>query len=161
MKSIFIDKEIVLPRGSRAIKIGLLFILLAVFFILSCSNSKHDEYVQIITSTKWQYDADAIRAEVGSFSVSNKVYTAMEQMLARLDGAVFSFYPDGKMMLEVNDIQNDGTWFISADGKEFAMLLIGTLKDPYKIREITKERFILEIDHSKGMTFPKIFIPVE
>jgi len=161
MKSIFIDKEIVLPRGPRAIKIRIIFILLAGFFILSCGSSKHDEYVQIITSTKWQYDADAIRAEVGSFSLSDRVYNALEQMLVRLDGAVFSFYPDGKMMLEVNDIQNDGTWFISADGKEFAMLLIGTLKEPYKIREITNERFILEVDQAKGMTFPKIFIPVE
>ena len=143
----------------------ILFLLLPLFLISSCTgNSEERVYtnnVKIVTSTKWKYDADAIREAAKSTLKTNQDEDLMNGALSRLQNAAFIFNEDGSMMLDAPQKQYLGTWELTKDSKEFFILLEGTSSIGNTVSKITKDRIVLAADYEKGSIFPKIFIPTE
>jgi len=136
-------------------KFTLLVLLPAILY--ACGNGELAKQ-KLIGS--WRYDVQSILDTVRAHNPSETEWAMVEGVMTIYKDAIFDFQEDGTLIVVTNGIKQDGTWEMSADGRQLSINLSGPGK-PNDVVELTADRLTLAPIPDMGLFYKRIFIPVE
>jgi hypothetical protein len=146
-------------------------LILALPLLAGCGGeqkTKQESVTNILSSTTWQYDNEAILADFKKDGVSDTDLTLVNSILGRLQNSRWNFLKDGTLeILDLKGLQG-GTWEYNARQNTLSITVFGTVPSmPLPIESITPEQIvllppILEEGDVRSATpkFKRIFKPV-
>lgn len=141
-----------------------MLLLAAVLCFAACineSSNKKQQYAQILTEKKWQFDWTAMRDTLMSRPVSDRDIRFFETFEARSKNAIFEFKEDGKLNIFTSDSEYQvGLWSLDGQNNTIKMELYQTaLSSPLPIMELNKERVVLGPNPKAPYAINRIFVP--
>lgn len=120
------------------------------------STQETEQVVEILTKSRWKYDAEAMQKVLSEKNQDGKIEQRMKRNIAQMEGGQFIFNPDGRLQILLPKINIRGDW--SVEDKILNIKVDGSVNIPHPILEYSAERVVLDIDPGKS-SFPRVFIP--
>lgn len=133
-------------------------VLLPLVGCSSQSTQKTEKLNEILTQTRWKYDADAMLKILAEKNQDGKIEQRMKRNITQMEGGHFIFNPDGRMQILLPKINIRGDWSIG-DGV-LNIKIDGSVNVPHPILDYKKDRVELDIDPDKS-SFPRVFVPAQ
>ena len=122
----------------------------------SQSTQKTEKLAEILTSTRWKYDGEAMLQLLANNNQDGKIEQRMKRNIAQMKDGYFIFNPDGRLQILLPKINIRGDWSV-ADGV-LNIKVDGSVNVPHPIINYSKERVELDIDPNRS-SFPRVFVP--
>ena len=120
------------------------------------STPKTEKVVEILTKTRWKYDAPAMQKLLAEKNQDGKIEQRMKRNISQMEDGQFIFKPDGRLQILLPKINIRGDW--SVEDNVLNIKVDGSVNVPHPILEYSAERVVLDIDPGKT-SFPRVFIP--
>lgn len=133
-------------------------VLLPLVGCSSQSTQKTEKLNEILTQTRWKYDADAMLKILAEKNQDGKIEQRMKRNITQMEGGHFIFNPDGRMQILLPKINIRGDWSVG-DGV-LNIKIDGSVNVPHPILDYKKDRVELDIDPDKS-SFPRVFVPAQ
>jgi len=133
-------------------------VLLPLVGCSSQSTQKTEKLNEILTQTRWKYDADAMLKILAVKNQDGKIEQRMKRNITQMEGGQFIFNPDGRLQILLPKINIRGDWSV---GEGILNIKIdGSVNVPHPILNYQKDRIELDIDPDKS-SFPRVFVPAQ
>ena len=133
-------------------------VLLPLVGCSSQSTQKTEKLNEILTQTRWKYDAEAMLKILAEKNQDGKIEQRMKRNITQMEGGHFIFNPDGRLQILLPKINIRGDWSV---GEGVLNIKIdGSVNVPHPILNYQKDRVELDIDPDKS-SFPRVFVPAQ
>ncbi len=133
-------------------------VLLPLVGCSSQSTQKTEKLNEILTQTRWKYDADAMLKILAEKNQDGKIEQRMKRNITQMEGGHFIFNPDGRLQILLPKINIRGDWSV---GEGILNIKIdGSVNVPHPILNYQKDRVELDIDPDRS-SFPRVFVPAQ
>lgn len=122
----------------------------------SQSTQKTEKLAEILTSTRWKYDGEAMLQLLANNNQDGKIEQRMKRNIAQMDGGYFIFKPDGRLQILLPKINIRGDW--SVEDGILNIKVDGSLNVPHPILKYSTDRVEVDIDQGRS-SFPRVFVP--
>lgn len=145
-----------------------LSIVLLFVSVSACTDQqlkKRTEYVDILTSSVWMYDVDAIVNDSKREGISDRDLTRIQGIMSRLSNSRWQFLKDGTLEIEDLKGMQGGKWSLNMKDNTLSIMVYGTVATtPLPIESITPEQIVLlpepkEQEAVTDLYFKRIFKP--